>query len=155
MIADHPEPNFEFLFDYRVKLAPSYDLGKTPSGRRTTGGILGGTFEGPRLRGVVEPTGGDYAIRRPDNVLEADVRTVLKTDDEKLIYMHYIGLLHPWSEIVRAFTNPQEEAPELYWRMVHRFETSAEEYLWTNKILAIGIGRPEGVGAAYRVYEIL
>ena len=145
----------EFLFNYHVKLAPSYDLGKTPSGRRTTGGILGGTFEGPRLRGVVEPTGGDYAIRRPDNVLEADVRAVLKTDDDQLIYMNYIGLLHPWSEIIKAFMNPQEAEPDLYWRMVHRFETSAENYLWLNKILAVGVGRPEAGGGAYRVHQIL
>jgi len=149
------EVKTEFLFNYHVRLAPSYDLGKTPSGRRTTGGILGGTFEGPRLRGVVEPTGGDYAVRRPDNVLEADVRAVLKTDDAKLIYMHYIGLLHPWTDMIKAFMNPQEASPDHYWRMVHRFETSAEEYLWLNKILAIGLGRPEAGSGAYRVYQLL
>ncbi len=150
-----PELKTEFLFDYHVKLAPAYDLGETPSGRRTTGGILGGSFEGPRLRGVVEPTGGDYARRRPDNVLEADVRTVLRTDDDMLIYMHYTGLLHPWSDIVKAFMNPQKETPEFYWRMTHRFETAAEPYTWLNKILAIGTGRPEAGGGAYRVYQIL
>jgi len=144
----------EFLFDYLVKLDTSYDLGDTPSGRRITGGIVGGSFQGPRLRGVVQPTGGDYARMRPDDVLEADVRAVLRTDDDMLIYMHYTGLLHPWSGIARAFMNPQKQGPGFYWRMTHRFETSAEPYMWLNKVLAIGIGRPETGAGAYRVYQI-
>jgi hypothetical protein len=55
----------EFLMNYRVELAErSYSIGPTPVGQRPTGGIRGGSFEGPRQRGVVEAAGGDYARTR-------------------------------------------------------------------------------------------
>lgn len=74
----------QFLMNFRVELAErSYSIGLTPTGQRATGGIRGGAFEGPKLRGVVEPTGGDYARPRPDDTLEADVRAVLRIDDDR------------------------------------------------------------------------
>jgi len=89
----------EFLMDYRVDLAPtSYVIGSTPRGVRLTGGIVGGRFEGPRLRGTMEPYGGDFAIQRPDDTLEADVHLVMRTDDAALLYLHYGGYIHPISQ---------------------------------------------------------
>ena len=36
------------------------------------------------------------------------------------------------------------------------FETSAEGYLWLNKLLAIGVGEPKpGAGIVYRIYSVL
>jgi hypothetical protein len=146
----------EFLMHYRVELAErSYSIGPTPVGQRATGGIRGGSFEGPRLRGVVEATGGDYARARPDDTLDADVRAVLHTDDDQLIYTNYHGLIHPISIAGRALAGRQVDQQGVYWRMVHRFEAPEGRYEWLNRVIAIGIGRGEGLAAEYEVYELL
>jgi len=146
----------EFLMNYRVELEDhSYTIGPTPSGERATGGIRGGSFEGPRLRGIVEPTGGDYARSRPDDTLAADVRAVLHTDDDKLIYMTYLGLIHPISVAGRALAGQTVEQQDVYWRMVHRFEAPEGRYEWLNRVIAISIGHGQQHAAEYEVYELL
>ena len=145
-------PN-EFLMDYEVDLAPvGYPIGVTPRGVRATGGITGGRFSGPQIKGTLEPFGGDFAIRRPDDTLEADVHLIMHTDDDALIYLHYEGYIHPLSEA----SSPGEGQPgkEVYWRMVMRFETAAERYDWLNRTIAVALGHFEGRHAKYKVYAI-
>lgn len=142
----------EFLMDYRVDLAPvGYSIGQTPRGVRATGGIVGGSFSGPRLRGTMEPFGGDFAINRPDDTLEADVHLIMRTDDDALIYLHYTGYIHP---ISKARVPEGERGPDVYWRMAMRFETSAPKYEWLNRVIAIALGHFEGRSAVYRVFAI-
>jgi hypothetical protein len=142
----------EFLMDYRVELSPtSYAIGATPRGVRTTGGIVGGRFEGPRLRGTMEPYGGDFAFQRPDDTLEADVHLVMRTHDDALIYLSYEGIIHPISQ---ARARAGERGRDVYWRMVMRFETSAARYEWLNRVIAIALGHFEGRSAVYRVYAL-
>src|ERR1700730_9600262 len=50
-------------------------------GARRYYSAIGGSFEGPRLRGEVLPDGGDWLLTRPDGVLQQDARITLKTDD--------------------------------------------------------------------------
>jgi hypothetical protein len=145
-----------FLMNYHVELAErSYFVGPTPVGQRVTGGIRGGSFEGPRLRGIVEATGGDYGRMRPDDTQDADVRAVLHTDDDHLIYMSYVGLIHPVSVIRRALEGERVDQSSVYWRMVHRFEAAEGPYEWLNRVIAVGKGRSGTRSAEYEVYELL
>ncbi|KAB2882429.1 MAG: DUF3237 domain-containing protein, partial [Pseudorhodoplanes sp.] len=48
-----PQP----LFQVRAELADILHLGATPYGERRVINILGGTVEGPRLRGTILPGG--------------------------------------------------------------------------------------------------
>jgi len=137
----------EFLMEYRLDLADAgYQFGPTPSGVRGTGSIKGGVFEGPRLKGSIEPYGADWMTIRPDDTLDPEVRAVFKTDDGALIGVHYTGMIHPWSKLGAG--------SEMYWRVAMRFFTSAENYDWLNRILAIGSGRLEGRSAVYRVWAV-
>jgi Protein of unknown function (DUF3237) len=47
------------------------DIGVTPRGTRRYYPAIGGSFEGPRLRGEVLPGRGNWLLTRPDRVLEA------------------------------------------------------------------------------------
>ena len=77
----------EFLCTLNGFVGSPRDIGTTPRGTRRYYPAIGGSFEGPRLRGEVLPDGGDRLLIRPDGVLEQEVRITLKTDDDAFIYV--------------------------------------------------------------------
>ena len=120
------------------------DVGAAQSlGPRQIYPVTGGTFEGPRLRGVALDGGGDWVIRRPDGANELNVRVTLQTHDDELIYLWYRGII---------FT---PEGGETYWRTTPVFETASEKYGWLNRIIAVGVGQPTPGKAAYRIFQVL
>jgi hypothetical protein len=74
----------EFLFTIGLDV-PVLALGDTPYGGRRIARFAGGSFEGPKLRGIVLPGGGGWMILRHDGVLDIEVRIVLETDDKQMI----------------------------------------------------------------------
>ena len=54
---------------------------------------MAGGFEGPRVRGKVLPGGGDWILCDSDNVWHMDVRLLLRTEDDAMIYLQYFGSL--------------------------------------------------------------
>ncbi|TMB18586.1 MAG: DUF3237 domain-containing protein [Deltaproteobacteria bacterium] len=71
---------------------PTQDIGAGPHGTRVTFPIVGGSFEGDRLRGTVLPGGDDWTIKRPDGIIDLDLRVTLETDDGALIHMTFEGM---------------------------------------------------------------
>jgi hypothetical protein len=113
------------------------------SGTRVTFPITGGSFEGERLRGKVLPGGGDWVIKRPDGVLELDLRITLEVDDGALVHMTFEGIR-------------DEEAPGgPYFRTLPRFETADARYSFLNRLLAAGTGEISADGPVHRIEEIL
>src|ERR687884_736527 len=85
----------EFLFTLTAETAdkPPAVLAGAPIGTRVVVTAMRGTFEGPKLRGVVaDVAGGDWAVVRADGSLKLDVRIVLRTDDGADILMTYSGI---------------------------------------------------------------
>ena len=145
------------LFTLRAKLAEEREeIGRTPRGYRVIVKVREGFFEGPRLRGIVIPGGSDWAVMRPDGVMEVDVRMTLKTDDDALIYMTYTGIVRRGSEAFAARAQGIVPDPAtMYFRTLPRFETGHERYAWLNTILAVGVGSLPLDGVDYLVHEIL
>jgi len=149
----------EHLFDIVIDLVEPVNFGDGPFGRRVLFGAAGGTFEGPRLRGVVLPGGGDWALFRPDGTMALDVRLALRTDDDALVHMTYGG----------RWTTPTEVRAELadragrhlvdparyYFRTAVLFETGAPEYTWLNDVVCVGSGYLVEGGIAYRVSRVV
>jgi hypothetical protein len=79
------------LMTLRLNTAPIQDIGAAPRGGRVTFPITGGSFEGERLRGSVLPGGDDWTVKRPDGVVELDLRVTLQTDDGARIHMTFEG----------------------------------------------------------------
>lgn len=63
-------------------------MGRGPLGERRIVPILGGSFEGPRLRGKVLPGGADRQLWRADGMRELDALYELETDDGVLLTVH-------------------------------------------------------------------
>ncbi|HXP72631.1 MAG TPA: DUF3237 domain-containing protein [Stellaceae bacterium] len=144
------------LFTVKFLTAPPQMLGKTPIGDRRIVVVTGGSFEGPKLRGTVEPGGTDWILLRPDGALQLDVRLCLKTDDGALIGMTYRGYRHgPPAVIERLNRGDTVDPSDYYFRTAPFFETSAPRYDWLNRIVCVGIGHRLPEGPVYRVFEVL
>ena len=131
------------LMTLRLSTAPTQNVGTVPRCTRLTFPIVGGSFEGDRLRGKVLPGGGDWVIKRPDGVLELDLRVTLETDDGALIHMTFEGLRDDGAK----------GAP--YFRTLPRFETADPRYVFLNRLLAVGAGEIGDDGPVHVIEEIL
>src|SRR5260221_3479273 len=131
------------LMTFRLTAEPPQHVGAGPCGTRLTFPIVGGSFEGDRLRGKVLPGGGDWVLERADGVLELDLRITLETDDGALIHMTFEGIRDDGAK----------GAP--YFRTLPRFETADTKYSFLNRLLAVGAGEIVADGPVHVVEEIL
>jgi hypothetical protein len=144
------------LMTVRITAAPPQKLGTVPHGVRSIVPVTGGDFEGPRLRGVVLPGGGDWLLVRSHGVLELDLRITLETEDHALIYMTFQGLRHGPADAIAALGRGEAVDPaRYYFRTLPRFETSTETYAFLNRIVTVGVGEAGPDGAVHRIDEVL
>ena len=145
------------LFRIELDLAPSVDAGATPYGSRRIFPVTGGRFEGARLRGIVLPeTSGDWLLTRADGAFQQDVRLLLKTHDEALIFMAYRGIRHASAETTARIARGEHVGRDDYYlRTAPFFETSAPAYDWMNRIVSVGMGERVGQNVGYDLFEIL
>ena len=145
----------EFLFKIALEV-PVLALGETPYGERRIARFAGGNFDGPKLRGIVLPGGAGWILLRRDGVLDIDVRIVLETDDQQMIYMQWRGLRHgPEDVIARLNHNETVDPSSYYFRTTPYFETSSERYSWLNRICSIATGSRVGDRRGFDVYQVL
>ena len=144
------------LMTLQVAVAGVQKIGAVPHGTRVTAPIANGKFEGPRLRGKVLPGGGDWTLLRADGVLELDLRLSLQTDDGALIHMTSFGLRHGPEDVIAALGRGEAVDPSRYYfRTAPRFETSAPQYQFLNRLVAISVGDRRPRGPIYSIFEIL
>jgi hypothetical protein len=123
----------------RLETAPTEEVGRTPHGTLSIFPIVGGSFEGDRLRGKVL-SGADWVTANAEGFLELDARVTLETDDGSLIHL--------------AFSGVRDDANR-YFRTLPRFETAAPKYAFLNKLLAVGTGEFRPDGPVHVIEEIL
>jgi hypothetical protein len=143
------------LFVLREQVPPLLIVGQTPNAFRRIGVIQGGTFEGDRLSGEVV-SGNDWQAVRTDSCIKLDVRLVLRTTDGALIVMTYQCLRAGPPNIIEKLDKGEAVDPtNYYFRMNPMFETSAPQYDWMNRIIAIGAGHRLPDGPIYSIFEVL
>jgi hypothetical protein len=153
-----PELRGELVFtlEGQVDFNSVHQLGDTPVGSRLVGGIAGGSFEGPRIRGEILPGYGDWMIVRPDGVRIGDIRMALRTHDGEIILVSYRAVMKVSPEVhasVRAGERVDES--EYYLRSAPVFETASTEYGWLNEIVSVGIGTLTQAGFTNTVFAVL
>lgn len=142
------------LFEMKLKATRALSLGPSAGVERRVAAIDGGTFEGPTLRGTVEPGGTDWIVVRPDGVRELDVRLAMRTDAGELFAMRYRGYRTGAPEVLqRAAAGEAVDPGAFVYRTVHWFE-AAGPLAWLNQVVAAGVGERVGEGPVYRVYQI-
>lgn len=84
----------EFMWDAKVKIANMINVGESKNGVRRVIPIIGGTFEGPKIKGEVLSGGEDSQLVRADGDTELNARYLLKTDDGFIIHVVNKALIH-------------------------------------------------------------
>ncbi len=133
--------SLEHIISYNATLTAPEMIGPTPEGIRANIYVTGGVFNGPKLRGKLLPVGGDWLTVRRDGMAHLDVRATLQTDDEALIYLTLVGSIDLGESGYDDFllgTGPRSGA---IIRTSPKFYTSAEQYVWLNRLHCIGIGQ--------------
>ncbi len=145
-----------FVMTFTVGYDTAAPLGTTAVGFRGVYPVTGGTFEGKKMRGVVNPGGADWVTQRSDGLMLIDVRVTLATDDGAMIGMKYTGIA--WAktdELMERFRQRELLSyEEFYLRTTPRFETGDERYAWLNGAVAVANGERTAVGGTYHVFAI-
>lgn len=149
-------PRLEPLLTIQADLAEPLDVGATPTGARRIFDIQGGTFEGPRLRGRVLPSGADWLVVGSDGVGRLDVRATFETHDGALVYVQYPGIVVFEGKLAAAAaTGGETQFGDGHFMITPRFETGDPRYAWLHRVVAVGQGRLLPSAVAYRVFEVL
>ncbi|MES2520646.1 MAG: DUF3237 domain-containing protein [Bacteroidota bacterium] len=149
-------PGLEFVCELKVKLKPAIIVGETPRGTRRIIPIIGGSFEGPKMKGEILDGGADWQIVRKDGVAELEAHYQIKTDDGVVIYIKNVGMRVATPEVAaRIGRGEAVPSSEYYFRAVPKFEAPTGKYDWMNNAIFIckGIRNPDGV--VIQVWKVL
>lgn len=145
-----------FLMRLAVDVGEPASMGAGPLGERRIIPIVGGTFEGPRLRGEVLPGGADWQIVRSDGVLDLDARYALREKAGGLVRVVSQGYRHGPPEVLAALARGEEVDPQRYFfRTTLRFETGAPTLQWLNRTIAVARAERRARRVLLEAYELL
>ena len=148
-------PKLSLAMTLRVQVGPPTELGDVPRGRRRIIPILGGTFEGPNVRGKVLAGGADWQIVRADGLAELDTRYMLQTDGGSLIYIQNAGIRHAPPDVTKKLLAGEPvDASQVYFKTVPTFETSAPELQWLTRSIFVGTGERRPTEVIVHVWRV-
>jgi hypothetical protein len=135
-----PALEVEKLFYLEATCAPIIPIGDVGKGELNIYPVLGGYFEGEKLRGEIMNLGADWNYMQHNRVDIMDTRYLLKTDDGAYISIttngRYINSIEQDQALDRGeFIDPAK----YYFRQHLFFETGAEKYRWLNGAIAFAV----------------
>ncbi|MFP8875614.1 MAG: DUF3237 domain-containing protein [Myxococcota bacterium] len=143
------------LMHLKARVDAPVEIGKVPTGLRRIYNVVGGEFEGERLRGKVLQSGGEWFLQGDEGWGQPDVRLLLETDDGAHIYVQYTGVLDFDETAIAALTEGRSTnfGDNLFLTQV-RFESSDPGYAWLSKTIGVGEGRLHPDCVEYAIYEV-
>jgi hypothetical protein len=139
----------------RVDVGPPIEIGDVTLGRRRIVPILGGTFDGPDIRGTVVSGGADWQLVRADGLAELDTRYLLQTDTGALIYIQNAGIRRAPPDVSKRLLAGEPVDPaQVYFKTVATFETAAPELQWLSRSIFVGVGERQPFQVLMRVWRV-
>lgn len=141
-------PKPVLVYDAVALLEETIPHGRTPMGERFRVPIIGGSFEGPDIRGRILSGGWDWQLKRADGFLELVADYFMETDDKVLIQVANRGLVNL----------PSPDGPATYAMSTPCFEAPMGKYGWLNQHVFVGTVAPgEGPQPSVRlsIYKLV
>ena len=134
-------PALEHLATLQVQVGAPEEVGHALFGHRRVIPLLGGTVDGPQLKGRILPGGSDYQAIRNTTFTDIHARYIIETDEGERIYVENTGIRTGSAEDIAAIVRGETVDPErLYFRTIPRLETASEKWQWLNTHLFVGTG---------------
>jgi Protein of unknown function (DUF3237) len=148
-------PILEHIARVVVQLQPAVSLGQSPWGERRLVPIIGGHFDGPRMRGVIVPGGADWQVVHGNGMISIDTRYALRTHDHALIYIATRGVRSGSPDVLARLGRGEPVDPtEYYFRVVATFETGAPAYYWLNEGVFVASAVRQVDAVVYDLYRV-
>lgn len=152
-------PGFEYCFELRCVVDVALPLGgSTPGEGLHFARVSGGVFDGPRLRGRILNSGGDWWHGRGLTVT-LDARYVIEaevvggTAGIEVVNRGIWRTDAPTFERMLAGEDVGED--ELYYRTAFEFHTEHPELQWLTESQFVGYARPESEVVVIRVFRLV
>lgn len=144
-------PGLEYVMELKVRCEGAYQVGQTAHGNRFVIPIVGGTFEGPRLKGTILSGGADYQLQDTlHGRTELEAIYSIRTDDGTNIHVRNRGLL--------CTGKAPDGSGTFYFRTVPQFEAPQDSpYNWLNDAIFIcqpSVGHPDGL-IRLKIWKVL
>ncbi len=156
---------YEHAFDIRINFDKRWMFGPISGGSQHgfTSIGAGSTVSGPLLNGhLVDYSGADWPVVRPDGVVELNAHYMIEADDGTKIYIRNMGYVHG---PLRKYGQAADEPPALpgYFRCTPYFRAPEGPHEWLNRSVVVGVGqrrphtKPEDPPdhSLFRYYRIL
>lgn len=131
MKAQNDAPQLEYVVELKVKCEGAYQVGQTSHGNRFVIPIVGGTFEGPQMKGIILPGGADYQLQDTEHGrTEVEAIYSIQTDDGVNIHIRNRGLIYTGTD--------ENGNPQFYFRTSPQFEAPQDsKYAWLNNAIFV------------------
>lgn len=150
-------PALVFAFEIRAHVTETLHIGHGEGEITEFTPIVGGSVEGPLLRGKVLAGGGDWSSTRGE-VCELDARYLIQADDGAVIDIANRGFYRPRADSPDQYDGDLRvsEAGH-YYRTSPVFRTDAPAHRWLAETVFVGLARPDGEDGdvvAIRMYAV-
>jgi len=151
-----PEPRMTLVYRLEAVLGEPLDLGEMSQGHRRIVPQIGGTFEGPDVKGKLVPgVSADWQIVLPDGTAIADIRYTLQTEDGVLLYVQSRGVRHGSPEVLEPLGRGEDvDASEYTFRTSTQIETASRDLDWLNKGVFVSVGGRRPGSVIYETYLV-
>lgn len=152
------EPGFEYCFELRCTVEEAVSLGGQVEGEGLHfARVSGGTLQGPKLRGKVLASGGDWWVGRGLTVI-LDARYVIEAEISRGAAGVEVINRGFWrtdeATFERLRLGEQISEQELYYRTAFQFHTEHPELRWLTESQFIGYARAEPGHVIIRVFRL-
>ena len=151
-----PEPRLTLVYRLEAVLGEPLDFGEVSQGHRRIVPQIGGTFEGPDVKGKLLPgASADWQIVLPDGTVLGDIRYTLQTNDGALLYVQSRGVRHGSAEVLARLGRGEDvDASDYTFRTSTQIETACPRLDWLNKGVFITVGGRRPGGVIYETYLV-
>lgn len=132
-------PTTRHLYYIEVEVEKGIPVGRIPEGSAGVVPILGGRFEGERMRGEILHLGADWNSARPGPSVRISTRYVLKTDDGAVISLFTDGRGVFGLKAIPGFLAGKPDPSAIYFRQHLVFRTGDQRYAWLNDAPAFAV----------------
>jgi hypothetical protein len=151
-----PSLQTKYVFTITALIGPVFTAGEIGHGVRRVIPVIGGEVRGEGINGKVLPSGADFQIIRPNELIELEAKYAVELDDGAVVYVENRGIRFGPPELMQRLKRGEPVDPKLiYFRTIPRFETGHPKYSWLMENLFVGSAARHAERVIIDVHQVL